>query len=233
MDTAATERVNGVLFDLDGTLVDTTYLHAVSWWQALRQFDHTVPMAVLHRAVGMGSDYLLDQALGEDRDRDGDAAISAAHATHFAAWHTRVVPLPGAQDLLAACQRAGLSVVLASSSNEHDLGAMLAVLDADAGRDASSDLDATTTAGDAERTKPSPDLVEVALERAGVDASRAVYVGDSVWDVHASTRIGVRCIGLECGGTSAAELRAAGAVETWKDPADLVAHWDESLLSRH
>ncbi len=231
MDTPASAPVRGVLFDLDGTLVDTTYIHAVCWWEALQQFGRTVPMSVLHRAVGMGSDHLLDQALGEDHDDSDDDAIAAAHGAHFASWHARVVALPGAGDLLEACQRAGLSVVLASSCSERDLDAMLAVLDAGP-RNSARDLDATTTSGDAEQTKPSPDLVQVALERATVEAENAIYVGDSVWDVHAATKIGIRTIGLECGGTSADELDRAGAIETWKDPADLVAHWEDSVLSQ-
>src|SRR3954471_958379 len=91
---------SGVLFDVDGTLVDTTYLHAVSWWEALRQHDRDVPMALIHRGIGMGSDKLLDHLLGADRDRDADEAMNTAHDVLYGAWWERLRPLPGAPDLV-------------------------------------------------------------------------------------------------------------------------------------
>src|SRR3954453_22765265 len=106
----------GVLFDVDGTLVDTTYLHAVAWWEALRQFEHDVPMAKIHRAIGMGSDKILGHLLGEDRDRDSDTPLSEAHGVLYAAYWERLRPLPGARDLVRACADRGLKVVLASSA---------------------------------------------------------------------------------------------------------------------
>ena len=214
----------GVLFDLDGTLVDTGYIHTVCWWEALRQYDHLVPMAVIHRAIGMGSDKLLGHVLGAGHDTSKDKDMAAAHGALFATWYSRICPLPGARDLLAQCAALGLAVVVATSSPERDLDALRKALDAD------PYIHAVTTSDDAEESKPSPDILSAALERADLAARQVVFVGDAVWDVEASTRLGIRCIGLESGGTSDAELRKAGAVEVWKDPADLLHHLDGSVL---
>jgi HAD superfamily hydrolase (TIGR01509 family) len=214
-----------VLFDLDGTLVDTGYLHAVCWWEALRQYDHVVPMAVIHRAVGMGSDKLLDHVLGPSHDTSRDSDIAAAHGALFAEWYSRICPLPGARDLLAQCAALGLAVVIATSAPQRDLDALRKALDAD------PYIDAVTTSADADESKPSPDILSAALDRAGLAVGQVIFVGDAVWDVAASTRLGIRCIGLESGGTSDAELRKAGAAEVWKDPADLLHNLDTSILT--
>ena len=216
----------GVLFDLDGTLVDTGYIHTVCWWEALRQYDHVVPMAVIHRAIGMGSEKLLAHVLGTDHDTSKDSDIAAAHGVLFATWYPRISPLPGARDLLAECAALGLAVVIATSSPERDLDALRKALDADAF------IAEATTSADADESKPSPDILAAALERADLPPDHVVFVGDAVWDVAASARLGIRCVGLESGGTSDAELREAGAVEVWKDPADLLRNLDGSVL-RH
>jgi phosphoglycolate phosphatase-like HAD superfamily hydrolase len=223
---AAAQSIAGVLFDLDGTLVDTGYIHAICWWEALRQYDHVVPMAAIHRAIGMGSDKLLDHILGSDRDTTDDDDLSTAHGALFATWYTRICPLPGARDLLAKCAELGLTVVIATSAKERDLAALRTVLDAD------SFIDEITTAADANESKPSPDILSTALDKGGLRADRVVFVGDAVWDVIASKKLGIPCIGLESGGTSEAELREAGAVEIWKDPADLLENLPDSVLGR-
>ncbi len=214
-----------VLFDVDGTLVDSSYAHTTSWWQALREHGHLVPMARIHRAIGLGSDRIVGHLLG-DHDESVDDAVIASHAALFAAWHERLVPTPGARDLLQRCHEAGLLVVLSTSAGQRDLDALRRAIDAD------DVIDEATTSSDAERSKPDPDILEAALERIGVPAQECLFVGDAVWDVEAAGRIGMPCVGVECGGTSAAELRDAGAVGTWSDPADLLAHWDDSPLAR-
>lgn len=219
----------GVLFDLDGTLTDTTYLHTLCWWQALKSGGRLVPMARIHRAVGMGADQLLDEVLGGsgdlDRDRSKDQDVTAAHDVLFAAQYPRIVALPGARDLLVACRALGLAVVLASSAGEQDLAAELDALGG-AGL-----LDEWTTADDAAQTKPAPDLLQVALKKASLAARDVVYIGDAVWDVQAADHLGIACIGLESGGTSDAELSRAGAAETWTDPLDLLTHLGDSLIA--
>jgi HAD superfamily hydrolase (TIGR01509 family) len=216
----------GVLFDVDGTLVDTTYLHAVAWWEVLRQHDRDVPMAKIHRGIGMGSDRLLDHLLGEDRDRDDDETLSSAHDVLYGAWWERLRPLPGAADLLRACADRGLAVVLASSAKAPELKQLRRVVGAD------EVITAATSSADAEESKPAPDILEAALEQSGVDPKRAVFVGDSVWDVKAAGKLGIPCIGLTCGGTSAAELLDAGAVETYENPAALLDALDGSAIKK-
>jgi HAD superfamily hydrolase (TIGR01509 family) len=202
----------GILFDVDGTLVDTTYPHTVAWWQALRRYGHDVPMAKVHRAVGMGSDTLLEHLLG-DAAKDG---IADAHDDAYQPWWQQLRPLPGAADLLRACAGRGLAVVLASSAKEKELECLRRVIDAD---DA---ITAATSSDDAERSKPAPDILRAALDRSGVSARHCVFVGDSVWDVDAAARLDIPCIGLTCGGTSAGELESRGAVATYADPAALL-----------
>lgn len=215
-----------MLFDVDGTLVDTNYLHTIAWWQALRAHGHVVEMARIHRAVGLGADKILDHLLGEERGHEDDEAATAAHDTLFGAWHQRLTPLPGAVDLVRRCAEAGFAVVLASSAGGGDLEALRRVLDCD---DA---LSAVTSSEDAEHSKPDTDILEVALARVGGTPEQAIFVGDAVWDMQASTRMGLTSIGLECGGTSAAELREAGADEVWSTPANLLRHWSASALGR-
>jgi HAD superfamily hydrolase (TIGR01509 family) len=221
-----TGTLTAVLFDVDGTLVDTNYLHAVCWWEAFIQAGHDVPMAAIHRAIGMGSDQLLDALLPANRDRDGDAAMRSAHSALSATYWSRQRPLPGAADLLRTCKKRGLRVVLASSADKREFAALRATLQAD---DA---IDAATSSADVERSKPAPDLVRIALDKARVQPDAAVFVGDTVWDVEACGKAGVPCIGLLSGGIGRDELLSAGAAEVYDGPANLLAALPESLLSR-
>src|SRR4051794_22258585 len=149
----------GILFDVDGTLVDTTYLHTVAWWEALRQHDNDVPMAEIHRSIGMGSDRILEHLLGPDRDSDADDAVVTAHDILYGAWWERLRPLPGAADLLRECAKRGLSVVLASSAKETELKQLRRVVDAD------DVITAATSSSDAESSKPAPDILQAALDQ--------------------------------------------------------------------
>jgi HAD superfamily hydrolase (TIGR01509 family) len=223
------DRTNGrgpkaVLFDVDGTLVDTNYLNAVTWWEAFGQAGHYVPMAQVHRSIGMGSDLMLDKLLPPDRDQDADADIRTAHTALYATYWSRLRPLPGAVDLLRACKERGLAVVLASSADEREFSMLRGVLDAE---DA---IDAATFSGDVETSKPAPDLVDAALQKIGVSAGEAVFVGDTVWDTQACGKAGVRCIGVLSGGFSRDELTSAGAAEVYRDPGELLASLPQSLL---
>jgi HAD superfamily hydrolase (TIGR01509 family) len=220
-----TEQPAGVLFDVDGTLVDTTYLHTVSWWEALRQTDRHVPMAEIHRAIGMGSDKLLDHLLGPERDRGADGKLRDAHDALFAEYWERLVPLPRAADLLRACAERGLRVVLATSAAAHEVAALRRALAAD------DVIDTVTSSADAEESKPAPDILVAALEQSGLAAERVVFVGDSVWDVAAAGRLDIPCVGLTCGGTSRGELAGAGAVAVYDDPAALLAALADSPIA--
>jgi HAD superfamily hydrolase (TIGR01509 family) len=213
-----------VLFDVDGTLVDTNYLNAVTWWEAFSQAGHDVPMAQVHRSIGMGSDLMLDKLLPPDRDQDADADIRTAHTALYAVYWSRLRPLPDAVGLLRACKKRGLAVVLASSADEREFSMLRGVLDAE---DA---IDAATFSGDVETSKPAPDLVEAALRKIGVSAGEAVFVGDTVWDTQACRKAGVPCIGVLSGGFSRDELTSAGAAEVYSDPGELLAALPQSLL---
>ncbi|MEV7690712.1 HAD family hydrolase [Streptomyces bungoensis] len=212
------------VFDVDGTLVDTNHLHVVTWWEAFRQAGHDVPMHAVHRAVGLGSDDLIAHLLGEDRDRDQDAALSDAHKALYGQYFDRLPALPGAAELLRRLHGDGWTVVLATSASGAELGALRRAIGAD---DA---IAATASADDVERGKPAPEPVEHALELAGAPASRAVFVGDTVWDMRAGSKAGVRCLGVLCGGIPRADLEEAGAQAVYADPADLLASLAESPL---
>lgn len=211
----------GILFDVDGTLVDTSYLHTVCWWQALRQLDFDVPMAHIHRAIGMGSDRILDHLLqasdAPDRKLDDkdQLALHTAKKTLYSTYWDRLRPLPGAPELLRACASAGLSVVLASSASKSELEKLRAALDCD------DVLTAATSSADADASKPAPDILQAALNQSGLAAANVVFVGDSVWDVEAAGELAIPCVGLTSGGLAAEELRRAGAVECYESPRDL------------
>jgi HAD superfamily hydrolase (TIGR01509 family) len=218
------ESVKAVLFDVDGTLVDSNYLHAVTWWEAFCQAGHQVAMADIHRAIGMGSDNLLDHLLPDDRDPDGDGTLRDAHSALYGTYWTRLKPLRGAADLLRACKAHGMKVVLASSADEREFRALRAALDAE---DA---IDEATYAGVVPRSKPAPDLVQAALDKSGVAPAEAVFVGDTVWDVRAAGKAGVRCICFRTGGIGRDELCAAGAEEVYDGPAELLARFPDGLV---
>jgi HAD superfamily hydrolase (TIGR01509 family) len=224
--TKAGDADRAALFDVDGTLVDTNYLHAVTWWEAFRQAGHTVPMPDIHRSIGMGGDRLIARLLGEGRDPEQDAGIDAAHKSLYAAYFPKLAALPGAADLLRAVAERGWKVVLSSSAGSEELAAMRATLDAD------EVIAAATGGDDVKSTKPAADPVEQAVRRAGVPAERAVFVGDTVWDMHAARNARVPCVGVLSGGLPRADLREAGAVAVYDGPRDLLDRLDESLFGR-
>ena len=173
----------------------------------------------------MGSDKLLDHLLGPDRDRDNDEPAATAHDVLYGAWWERLRPLPGAAELLRAVAGRGLAVVLASSAKESELEQLRRVIGAD------DVIAAATSSSDAKESKPAPDILEAAIDQSDVDPRASVFVGDSVWDVAAAGRLDIPCIGLTCGGTSADELREAGAVAVYDDPAALLAALDDSAIA--
>ncbi|MGW3247749.1 HAD family hydrolase [Streptomyces sp. NPDC001070] len=220
------EHDRAALFDMDGTLVDTNYLHVVAWWEAFRQAGYSVPMADVHRCIGMGSDHLVERLLGDARDRSGDDGISAAHKALYGTYAPALTPLDGAADLLRAVAARGFRIVLATSADARELTVMRAALAAD---DVIADA---TSKDDVSASKPAPDLVAQALERAAVPADRAVFVGDTVWDVEAAGKVGVPCVALLSGGISRSALEEAGAVAVHRDPRDMLASLDSSPVWR-
>ncbi|MET3810247.1 HAD superfamily hydrolase (TIGR01509 family) [Arthrobacter sp. UYEF3] len=215
-----------VLFDVDGTLVDSSYIHTLAWWQAFRQAGHDVPMASIHRLVGMGGDKILDRLLPGDRDTAADDTIMISHAAVFSTFWPSLRRLDGARELLAQCFDSGLAVALASSARDRDLGMLRTTIGADAY------IHAATSSADAKESKPSPDILVAALKAVGVPAGNAVYVGDSVWDIYAAGALDIPAIGLTCGGTSEAELRDAGAAEVYESPRALLNSLGGSAIGR-
>lgn len=208
------------VFDVDGTLTDTNHLHVVAWWEAFRQAGHTVPMPDIHRAIGLGSDDLIERLLGPDRDRD--SAISSAHKALYGTYVDRLPAFEGAGDLLRTLAGRGWRVVLATSASGPELAALRRAVDAD---EAIAD---TASSDDVDEGKPSPEPVRLALELAGAEAGQAVFVGDTVWDMEAAARAGVRSVAVLSGGIPRADLERAGADAFFRDVADLLARLDES-----
>ena len=203
-------RPDAVLFDVDGTLVDSNYLHIDAWQRAFLDVDRVVPSWRIHRAIGMDSGKLLEALLGDDADTLGDRAKDR-HSEYYAAAGDRLRVLPGARDLLARLADDGVDVVLATSAPPDELDTLREVLDVE------TDLTAVTDSDDVGTAKPEPDIVAVALDKSGVPADRALFVGDATWDIEAAGRAGVPCVALRSGGSGTAELREAGAIAVFDD----------------
>ncbi|MGW7440010.1 HAD family hydrolase [Streptomyces sp. NPDC054849] len=213
------------LFDVDGTLADTNHLHVTCWWEALRQAGHEVAMHDIHRAIGLPGEDLLAHVLGDDHDTDENDALTAAHSTLYATYFDRLPPLDSAAELLRELDRRGWRVVLVTSATSSELDALRRAVGAD---DA---VTATASSDDVGQGKPAPDPVQHALDLADAPAHSAVFVGDTVWDMKAASRADVASVGLLCGGIPRADLEEAGARAVYQDPADLLAHLDESPFS--
>ena len=210
----------GVLFDLDGTLVDTNYLHALAWSRALRDAGEWAPTNAIHRLVGMGGDQLVPELLGHPCPEAAER-----RPARYRELMGDATPFPGAAELLRRIHASGPAVVLASSAPADELAAMRKLLGAD---DA---IDAATTADDVESSKPAPDVFLTAMQASATDPERAFVVGDSIWDVQAARAAGLGCIGVETGGFSRHELSEEGAVEVYRDVAELLARLRTGPLS--
>jgi HAD superfamily hydrolase (TIGR01509 family) len=214
------------VLDIDGTLVDSNYQHALAWYRALRSLGETFPVWRLHRLIGMGGDQLV-AAIGGDEleERLGDEARKR-QKEQVDPLIAEMAPLPGARDLLLAIKERGHTLVLASSGQPDHVDAFLDLLDA---RELA---DAWTTSGDVEASKPAPDLLQVARKKLGASADTpSVMIGDSVWDIEAAKNAGMPAIAVRSGGFGDDELRDAGAISIYDTPADLLAALDDSPLA--
>lgn len=207
---------SAVLLDIDGTLVDSTYHHAVAWHRAFARLTTPPPVWLVHRAIGMGGDKLVAHvADDETEERLGDR-LRDAWREEYAALRQEVRPLPGASDLVLALREQGFRVALASSGDpefSQEAVDLLGIAD---------DIDLLTTAEDVDDSKPEPDLLGETLRRLG-DVERAVLVGDTVYDVESAARAGLRCVAVLTGGVSSQELAEAGAATVVRGAEDLVA----------
>lgn len=209
-----------VLFDIDGTLVDSNFLHIEAWALAFHDVRIDVPAWRIQRAIGADADELLDQLMPDQPD-DVRQRAKALNGEHFSALQSRIQVLPGARELVAELASRSYHVVLATSAPGSELTGLLEELDID------EHVFAVTSAEDVEKAKPEPEIISIALERGEAEPENAVMVGDSVWDVRAATRAGVTSIGVLSGGTGRDDLLAAGAAAVYDDVADLLAHLDE------
>lgn len=203
-----------VILDIDGTLVDTNYQHAIAWYRALRRYDYAVQLWKIHRHIGMGGDQIVTALIGEEGEDAAGDEIRAAEGDAYGALIGEVEPMDGARGLIEDLREDGSSVILASSAKEEEVDHYLDLLDA---RDL---VDGWTTAADVEKTKPHPDLIRAALEKGGAQGA-GVMVGDSTWDVKAAEAAGIPTIAVLTGGFSEDELLEAGAAEVVRSIADL------------
>lgn len=218
-----TARPSTILFDIDGTLVDSNFLHVDAWQRAFALQGVHADAWRIHRAIGQDASRLVTELAGE-RDEAWTAEAKQGHSLFYRELAPRLRAFDGATDLLRAVADRGMRAVLATSAPDEELELLLRALDA------GDAVHATTSADDVDRAKPDPDILAVALERAETDAADAAFVGDSTWDMIAAERAGVIAYGVRSGGTSAAELREAGAREVFDDPADLLARLVELVL---
>ena len=210
------------ILDVDGTLVDTNYQHALAWYRAFRQSGFVLPVWRIHRAIGMGGDQLVPHLIGEEKAGEHGEDIRAAEKALYLAMIEEVEPLEGARELIVDLRDRGVTVILASSAKANEVDHYLDLLDA---RDLA---DGWTTSADVEETKPAPDLVRAALDKAGTED--AVMVGDTTWDVEAAARAGIDTIAVLTGGFAADELREAGAAQVFESIAELRERMGETAL---
>ena len=204
------------IIDIDGTLVDTNYHHALAWYRAFRAHGFVVALWRIHRHIGMGGDQLVAALIGKEADEEHGDGIRDAEKQAYMALIGEVAPLEGARELIVALRERDHTVILASSAKPEEVEHYIDLLDA---RELA---DAWTDSGDVEETKPAPDLVRSALDKAGGDGE-AVMVGDTPWDVKAAAEAGVPTVAVLTGGFSEAELRDAGAAAVFENMEDLRA----------
>lgn len=212
------------IFDIDGTLVDTNYQHALAWYRAFRRYGIIRPLWRLHRGIGMGGDHFVGELGGEEAEREHGDELRQAQTEEFDKLIGEIQPFEGARELLEEVKRRGFHLVLASSGKAKHVDTFLELID---GR---SLADAWTTSEDAEKSKPDPDLVQAAQDR--VEGARGIMIGDSIWDAEAAKRAGIPCIAVQTGGFAPEELTGAGAIEVFESLVDLRNALDRTPLGR-
>jgi HAD superfamily hydrolase (TIGR01509 family) len=211
------------ILDVDGTLVDTNYHHVLAWYRAFRQNDVHLALWRIHRHIGMGGDQLVGALAGDEVERSRGDDIRAAEKVLYRELIGEVEPLEGARELVEDLKRRGHKVVLASSAKPDEVEHYVDLLDARAL------ADGWTTSGDVEKTKPEPDLIQAAVEKAG--GGPAAMLGDSTWDCIAAKSAGVDTVGLLTGGFSREELRQAGAVAVFESLVELRERLEDTPLA--
>lgn len=217
---------SAVIFDVDGTLVDTVDLHAAAWQEALRDFGYDVPLEDVRAQIGKGGDQLMPVFVpAPDLEKNGEALEQHRSALYEQHYLPRAQAFPGVRDLFEQLRDAGLRIAVASSANEDELGHYLRLANAD------ELVPVRTARQDAEKSKPHPDIFAAALERLGLGPDEVVVVGDSPWDAEAAGKLGLATVGLRCGGFSDERLREAGVRWLYDDPAHLARDFERSPLA--
>jgi HAD superfamily hydrolase (TIGR01509 family) len=217
--------VTAAILDIDGTLVDTNYHHAVAWFRAFREHGIVLPVWRIQRHIGMGGDQLVGALTDERTDEEKGDQIREAEKTLYMELIDEVEPMDGSRELIEQLKRRGHKVVLASSAKSDEVEHYLDLLDA---RDLA---DSWTTSGDVENTKPEPDLVRAALDSVDSDSSDAVMVGDTPWDIHAARKAEVPTIAVRTGGFGVEELCEAGAAALFESVRELLENLDQTDLA--
>ena len=212
------------ILDIDGTLVDTNYQHAVAWYRAFRRCGIVVQVWRIHRHIGMGGDQLVAALTDERTERERGDEIRGSEAGYYRELIGEVAPMDGSRELFEELDRRGHTVVLASSAKPEEVEHYLDLLDA---RPLAR---AWTTAGDVSATKPDPDLILCALQKAGASAEDAIMVGDSTWDVRAASKAQVPTLAVMTGGFAREELVSAGAEKVFLSVAQLREELDSTRL---
>lgn len=214
-------KIRAVLLDIDGTLVDSNDAHARAWQQALARHGQPVPFERLRELIGKGGDKLLAETVGIDKETPAGQAIDQQRAQLFLREHLpRLRPLPGARELILRLRSQGLRLVVATSAKSGEMNALLELCGV------RHYIDAHTSSDEAERSKPDPDIIQAALDKAAVPASAALMIGDTPYDVEAAARAGVGTVALRSGGWDDAAL--AGAVAIYDHAAQLAARFETS-----
>ena len=213
------------IFDIDGTLVDSVDLHASAWQDAFAKFGHHVTFEQARSQIGKGGDQLLPVFLSEAEQQDHGEAMETWRGERFREHYLPMVrPFSAVPDLLARVRAAGLKVAVASSAKQNELEKYLQIAGI------AQLVDVQTSSEDAEKSKPSPDIFQVALKKLGIDATDAVAIGDTPYDAQAAGKAGMRTIGMLCGGFTEADLRAGGCSQVYPGPGALLACFGDSLL---
>jgi HAD superfamily hydrolase (TIGR01509 family) len=217
--------LEAVLFDIDGTLVDSNDAHAAAWVQAFTEHGVAVDPALVRRCIGMGGDKLMPEVSGIEEDSPQGQVIAERRGEIFKHdFLPKLKPFKDADRLVAAVKQRGLTAVAASSASKEDLQALLKIAKAEAL------MDDSTSSDDAEDSKPDPDIIQAALQRAQASPEAAIMIGDTPYDIEAARRAGVRTIAFRSGGWHDADLE--GAIEIFDDAAALLASLSSSALAR-
>ncbi|MGB9182201.1 MAG: HAD family hydrolase [Pyrinomonadaceae bacterium] len=218
--------IKAVIFDIDGTLVDSVDLHAQAWKEAFKEFGKDVPYEQVRHQIGKGGDQLLPVFFSREQLEEFGEELEEYRSKIFKRdYLPRVRAFPSVRELFQKIEADGKRIALASSAKEEELKVYKKIANIE-------DLvEEETSADDAEKSKPHPDIFKAALEELGdVEPSEAIVIGDTPYDAEAAGKIKLRTIGLLCGGFPEEELRAAGCLAIYEDPSDLLAHYEESAI---